>query len=82
MHVVPSGASEPTTCFLFRVSRLDAGQRKIENAGAGNLEASLNDDKSDFGVMEQSVISKYGGDDAEEDTPAAVEGGDEDEEDF
>ena len=64
------------------MERLDAGERRIQNAGAGNLKASLDDDKSDFGVMEQSVISKYGGADLDDEAPTASKGGGKNDEDL
>lgn len=65
-------APHPSSCngrrhpLIWLVSRLDAGERKIAHAGsAGGMQASLTDDKRELGVMEESVISKYGGDDAD-----------------
>jgi len=65
--------------IFTKIFRLDAGQRNIATAGTTNLEHSLDDDKREFGLMEESVIAKYGGDDAGADADEGDEG---DEEDF
>jgi hypothetical protein len=56
---------------------LDSGQRKIATAGTSNLEHSLGDEEREFGLMEESVIAKYGGDDEGDEV---VDGDDENDE--